>query len=113
MCGRITRISPRDAIANEFGVTRFAEVDWHPRYNAAPSQVLEAIVSVNGEAPGADAFAPRLATPKESTLRSLPDRATGLAIVHSLVVVASAPAQSTPGWTTTSRVDQKHDSSRR
>jgi len=27
MCGRITRASPREAIAKEFGVTRFAEVD--------------------------------------------------------------------------------------
>jgi putative SOS response-associated peptidase YedK len=30
-------------------VTRFAEVDWHPRYNVAPSQVVETIISVNGE----------------------------------------------------------------
>src|SRR4029079_13559820 len=49
MCGRITRNSPRETIANEFGVTRFAEVDWHPRYNVAPSQILETIISVNGE----------------------------------------------------------------
>jgi len=49
MCGRITRTSPREAIANEFGVTRFAEVDWHPRYNVAPSQVVETIISVTGE----------------------------------------------------------------
>src|SRR6185312_1836417 len=49
MCGRITRTSPREAIANEFGVTRFAEVDWHPRYNVAPSQIVETIISVNGD----------------------------------------------------------------
>jgi putative SOS response-associated peptidase YedK len=30
-------------------MTRFAEVDWHPRYNVAPSQVVETILSVNGE----------------------------------------------------------------
>ncbi len=49
MCGRITRTSPREAIAKEFGVTRFPEVDWHPRYNVAPSQIVETIISVNGE----------------------------------------------------------------
>jgi putative SOS response-associated peptidase YedK len=49
MCGRITRTSPREAIAKEFGVTRFVEVDWHPRYHVAPSQIVEAIISVNGE----------------------------------------------------------------
>ena len=49
MCGRITRTSPREAIAKEFGVTRFAEVDWHPHYNVAPSQIVETIISVNGE----------------------------------------------------------------
>jgi len=49
MCGRITRASPREAIAKEFGVTRFAEVDWHPRYNVAPSQIVETIISVDGE----------------------------------------------------------------
>jgi putative SOS response-associated peptidase YedK len=49
MCGRITRTSPREAIAREFGVTRFAEVAWHPRYNVAPSQIVETIISVDGE----------------------------------------------------------------
>ena len=49
MCGRITRTSPRDAIAKEFGVTRFAQVDWHPHYNVAPSQIVETIISMNGE----------------------------------------------------------------
>jgi hypothetical protein len=43
------RWSPREAIAKEFGVTRFAEVDWHPRYNVPPSQVVETIISVDGE----------------------------------------------------------------
>ena len=46
MCGRITRTSPREAIAKEFGVTRSAEVDWHPHYNVAPSQIVETIISV-------------------------------------------------------------------
>jgi putative SOS response-associated peptidase YedK len=49
MCGRITRTSPREAIGNEFGVTRFAEVDWHPLYNVASSQIVETIISVDGE----------------------------------------------------------------
>jgi putative SOS response-associated peptidase YedK len=49
MCGRITRTSPQEAIAKEFGVTRFAEVDWRPHYNVAPSQTVETIISVNGE----------------------------------------------------------------
>ena len=49
MCGRIIRTSPREAIARELGVTRFAEVDWHPRYNVAPSQIVETIISINGE----------------------------------------------------------------
>jgi len=30
-------------------VTRFAEVDWHSRYNVAPSQNVETIISVQGE----------------------------------------------------------------
>ena len=37
MCGRITRTSPRETIAKEFGVIRFAEVDWHPHCNVAPN----------------------------------------------------------------------------
>jgi putative SOS response-associated peptidase YedK len=49
MCGRITRTSPREAITKEFGVTRFAEADWHPRYNVALSQIVETIISVEGE----------------------------------------------------------------
>ncbi len=49
MCGRITRTSPREAIAKEFGVTRFAEVEWHPRYNVAPSQIVETIISIDSE----------------------------------------------------------------
>jgi putative SOS response-associated peptidase YedK len=49
MCGRITRTSAREAIAKEFGVIRFAEVDWNPRCNVIPSHIVEAIISVNGE----------------------------------------------------------------
>jgi len=30
-------------------VTRFAEVDWHQRYNVAPTQIVETTISVNGE----------------------------------------------------------------
>jgi hypothetical protein len=49
MCGCIKRTRPREALAKEFGVTRFAEVDSHARYKAAPSQVVETIVAMNGE----------------------------------------------------------------
>jgi len=35
--------------ANEFGVTRFAEVDWHPHYNVATNQIVETIITVHGE----------------------------------------------------------------
>jgi len=49
MAGRITRTSPREAITKEFGVTRFAEVDWHPRYSVAPRQIVETIIFINGE----------------------------------------------------------------
>jgi len=44
MCGRFVRTSTRDEIALKFGVTRFINVDLHPRYNVAPSQSVEAIV---------------------------------------------------------------------
>jgi putative SOS response-associated peptidase YedK len=60
MCGRITRTSPREAIAKEFGVTRFAEINWHSRYNVAPSQIVETIISID-EGAWADAPGPRLA----------------------------------------------------
>ena len=43
------RSGPREAITKEFGVIRFAEVDWHPRPNVAPSQIVETITSVNVE----------------------------------------------------------------
>jgi hypothetical protein len=62
MLGRITRTSPREATTKEFDVPRFAEVDWHPRYNVAPSQIVEAIISnERREAIGADALGLRLA----------------------------------------------------
>ena len=49
MCGRITRTSPRETIAQEFGVSRFVNVDLSPRYNVAPSQTVEAIIRVGDE----------------------------------------------------------------
>jgi putative SOS response-associated peptidase YedK len=49
MCGRISRTSPREVIAEEFGVTRFVNVDLRPRYNVAPSQLVEAIICVGDE----------------------------------------------------------------
>jgi hypothetical protein len=49
MCGRIERRSPREAIADQFGVSRFVNVDLRPRYNVAPSQFLESIIRVGDE----------------------------------------------------------------
>src|SRR5215470_16458956 len=46
MCGRFARTSSREDLAEEFGVTRFVNVDLSAaRYNIAPSQQVEAIVS--------------------------------------------------------------------
>ena len=44
MCGRFTRTSSRDVIADEFGIAQFVNVELHPRYNIAPSQAVEAII---------------------------------------------------------------------
>jgi putative SOS response-associated peptidase YedK len=45
MCGRFTRTSSRDVLAQEFGVEQFVNVVLHtPRYNIAPSQHVEAII---------------------------------------------------------------------
>lgn len=49
MCGRIARTSPRAAIVREFGITHVADVDFSPRYNLAPSQMLEAIIRRDDE----------------------------------------------------------------
>jgi putative SOS response-associated peptidase YedK len=49
MCGRISRTSPREAIAEEFGVSPFVNVDLRPRYNVAPSQLVEAVIRVGDE----------------------------------------------------------------
>jgi len=94
MCGRITRNSPREAISKKLGVTRCAEIDWNPRYNVAPSQIVETIISVNGEKRlGPMHWGFVSPTSEEQKPRSRPDRSTGLAIILSLVVVASASAQ--------------------
>ncbi len=45
MCGRFIRTSSRDALAIEFGITDFVNVDFTPRYNVAPSQSVEAIIA--------------------------------------------------------------------
>jgi putative SOS response-associated peptidase YedK len=45
MCGRFTRTSSRDVVAEEFGVARFVNVDLSPRFNIAPTQTVEAIIS--------------------------------------------------------------------
>jgi putative SOS response-associated peptidase YedK len=49
MCGRFTRTSSRDVLAEEFGVTTFVNVDLRPRYNIAPSQIVEAIIGTGAE----------------------------------------------------------------
>jgi putative SOS response-associated peptidase YedK len=36
-------------LAEEFGVTRFVNVDLRPRYNVAPSQLLETIIRAGSE----------------------------------------------------------------
>jgi putative SOS response-associated peptidase YedK len=49
MCGRFTRTSSRDVLAEEFGITTFVNVDLRPRYNIAPSQIVEAIIGNGAE----------------------------------------------------------------
>ncbi len=49
MCGRISRTSPREALADEFGVAPFVNVDLRPRYNVAPSPNIETIIRVGDE----------------------------------------------------------------
>jgi len=49
MCGRIARMSPREVLAEEFGVSRFVNVDLRPRFNVAPSQHVETIIRAGGE----------------------------------------------------------------
>jgi putative SOS response-associated peptidase YedK len=49
MCGRIARTSPRDVLAQEFGISRFVNVDLRPRYNVAPSENIETIIRVSDE----------------------------------------------------------------
>ena len=44
MCGRIVRTSPHEILTKEFGVAHFVNVDLRPRYNIAPSQIVEAII---------------------------------------------------------------------
>lgn len=49
MCGRFSRSSSREVLAEEFGVARFINVDLSPRYNIAPSQTVEAIIQDGAE----------------------------------------------------------------
>lgn len=49
MCGRFTRTSSREVIATEFGIAHFTNVDLQPRYNIAPSQIVEALICDGGE----------------------------------------------------------------
>jgi hypothetical protein len=43
MCGRFARTSSREVLVEEFGVARCVDV-LRPRYNIAPSQLVEAII---------------------------------------------------------------------
>jgi putative SOS response-associated peptidase YedK len=49
MCGRISRTSPREAIAAEFGVTRLAAFDFRPRYNVTPGESVATIIRAGDE----------------------------------------------------------------
>ncbi|MFN8628193.1 MAG: SOS response-associated peptidase [Candidatus Binatia bacterium] len=44
MCGRFSRASGRDALAEAFPGVDLGELDFRPRYNVAPNQPVEAIV---------------------------------------------------------------------
>lgn len=49
MCGRFSRTSGRAALAEEFGIVHFADVDLRPRYNIAPGQDVETVVQDGAE----------------------------------------------------------------
>jgi putative SOS response-associated peptidase YedK len=49
MCGRFVRTSPRAVLVDEFGVEHFVNVDFAPRYNIAPSQIVETIINDGSE----------------------------------------------------------------
>jgi putative SOS response-associated peptidase YedK len=44
MCGRFSRASGREALADEFPGVQLGEMEFRPRYNVAPSQTVEAII---------------------------------------------------------------------
>ena len=76
MCGRFTRTSSREVLVEEFGVTTFVNVDLRPRYNIAPSQIVEALIGTGAErrlGPMKWGFASPSAT--ESTLAPINARA--------------------------------------
>jgi putative SOS response-associated peptidase YedK len=49
MCGRFSRASGREALADEFRGVQLGDIEFRPRYNIAPSQTVEAIVRDEGE----------------------------------------------------------------
>jgi putative SOS response-associated peptidase YedK len=49
MSGRFARTSSRDALAAEYGVEHFVNVDLAPRYNIAPNLYVETIVNDGAE----------------------------------------------------------------
>jgi len=100
MCGRITRTSPQESITQEFGVTRFAEVDWQPHYNVAPSQIVEGdTLRRRREAPWTNALGLRLAHSEGSEAR--PDQREGRGPIHLTDVPGRVPTPALPsrgGW---------------
>jgi putative SOS response-associated peptidase YedK len=52
MCGRFIRTNPRAVLVDQFGVAQFVNVDLRPRYNVAPSQIVEAIIGNGAEGRG-------------------------------------------------------------
>jgi putative SOS response-associated peptidase YedK len=90
VCGCITHTSSRGTIAKELGVTRFAEVDRHTRYNVAPSQIVQTIISVDGEkrlGPMRWGFVPPAAKGAEARA----DQRTGRDLVHLTDVPGCVP----------------------
>jgi putative SOS response-associated peptidase YedK len=80
MCGRFARTSSREVIVEEFCLARCVDVDLRPRYNIAPSQFVEAVISDGAErrlGPMKWGFVPSSAT--ELTLAPINARAETVA----------------------------------
>ncbi len=49
MCGRIARTSSREVLVQEFGISKFVNVDRHPRYNIPPTRMVESVIHDRAE----------------------------------------------------------------